>query len=544
MFRPGRQLAVVGSLELWKQALARMDRSILSRTRKLSPAWLCLLVGALAAALALAGPVYRASPPGRQVAVAIIPSAELGDAKALRQEVNRFLDRLSPADRVQLLLPTVLPQGPQWTDPSGAKAAVGQIDILPMAARDVRLHPAIEPVQHTYYFATQGANVQTGPGVTLIPLPAALPPMTIDAIGARDVAGKMQLLVAVRSHIASAAAPSVVVRQAGSANPVATKQLTVGPGGRGAAVFDLPPADGVEVTIDNGGAVGGLGAGAFVVLREARRVKVALIGPDEPLVRRFVAVNPAAELVEANDAELVIANQVRPPEGVPAIVINPAEPPAGWGRGETISDVSLAKAQLAADHSVMQGLELAGVVRRLRPWAPAEGAEGKVLARLGDDAIILLQEGSAASANPLRRVYVAFDVSAANCTWSLNPSFVMFLAGALEYLAPAGKAQAEYEYQQPLAAGPWREWTRMAGEGDGAQSPLASPGLYRDAAGQLHAVSLVGLQAEPSAASGPSPAPVVLPDPRPIERDVEFWPMLAGLAAAFWLAGWFLRTRE
>ncbi|MBS3821139.1 MAG: hypothetical protein KGY81_05190, partial [Phycisphaerae bacterium] len=47
LWRPGRQLIVVASTDLWQQAFAALSPSQRRATRRLSASWWCLLVGAL-----------------------------------------------------------------------------------------------------------------------------------------------------------------------------------------------------------------------------------------------------------------------------------------------------------------------------------------------------------------------------------------------------------------------------------------------------------------------------------------------------------------
>jgi hypothetical protein len=70
------------------------------------------------------------------------------------------------------------------------------------------------------------------------------------------------------------------------------------------------------------------------------------------------------------------------------------------------------------------------------------------------------------------------------------------------------------------------------------------PGLYADAAGRLHAVSLVGLKpGRPPVTPDEAIAAIELPRAEYAERGVPLWPVLAAAAAALWLAGWAVRLR-
>jgi hypothetical protein len=138
-------------------------------------------------------------------------------------------------------------------------------------------------------------------------------------------------------------------------------------------------------------------------------------------------------------------------------------------------------------------------------------------------------------------VYVSFSLDAENTNLPLSESFVLLLAGAMEYLAGQGDAGGGYGSLTPLEAGPGTDWRPVVAGGT-HPSGLPLPGLYADAEGTLHAVSLTGLRpgapaADPVAAARdvPLPAPAAVQGPR------ELWPALALAALACWLAGWALR---
>ena len=72
---------------------------------------------------------------------------------------------------------------------------------------------------------------------------------------------------------------------------------------------------------------------------------------------------------------------------------------------------------------------------------------------------------------------------------------------------------------------------------------LTAPGVYRDAEGRLHAVSLVGLRSgRISTQPLQSVASVMLPQGRAVTQGLELWSILLALAGALWLAGWSLAS--
>ena len=131
----------------------------------------------------------------------------------------------------------------------------------------------------------------------------------------------------------------------------------------------------------------------------------------------------------------------------------------------------------------------------------------------------------------------------------MQDDFVIFLANAVRYLAPPGRAAATFSHVTPRQAGvrKLRDFAPAALPPQDpfgrARCPLVTPGLYRDAAGRLHAVSLVGLcSRQPATPATEAAAAVKLPDPQATGRDVELWPILLAAAAALWLLGWTFRA--
>ena len=125
LLRPARQLVVVGSLSLWDKAAASLSSSARRRTRRVGASWACLLAGALLAVLACARPAWFTEAPARRLAIVAVPSAELaagGGMDRLRGGVNALLERLSPADRVQLVLPDVLGGATDWLTAAEARS--------------------------------------------------------------------------------------------------------------------------------------------------------------------------------------------------------------------------------------------------------------------------------------------------------------------------------------------------------------------------------------------------------------------------------------
>jgi hypothetical protein len=391
-----------------------------------------------------------------------------------------------------------------------------------------------------------------------------------------------------------------------------TIALTIPSMGRKEIIIPDVPSAAAYAMKPSGGDVGGTGfparaaqpgkavlpgADAYFVRRQTKRVRVAIAGQDQPMLRKYVAADPMLELVEsAKDAQLILAQGAVDDFGdKPAMLFAPAKPPPGWGEDKPLGPVALAGADIAADDrsGIMQEspetptvrpLDLSGVVvRQVRPWTPYETAGNmRVLLRIKDgaagagDALILRSTPEDTREPQPRRVYVAMGIDEANTNFVVQPSFVIFMANAVRWLAEKeGAFSVQYVNVAPMQAGPWHDWQRTdhgpdgsgATNGDGKSSVLPWPGLYKDPSGQWHAVSLPGLASRatdvsaanrttsPTIARETAPAAVApqdylaaiaslpLPAPKPSAYGRELWPALLLVTMLVWLAGWTIRLQ-
>ena len=551
MLRPGRQLAVVGSLALWRKAADAMDRSARRRARLVTASWLLLLAGAAAAVIAAARPVYYAANRARRIAVAVWPSAELGP-KARQRIVAAaavLLDRLAPQDRVQLLLPAVLGGATDWLSPAETRRRLASLGPLPVGAGELAMPPADGDASCVYHFAPAGTDIPAGPNVVAIELACDLPEVTIASAGAAPLPDeRVQLFVGLRNRTGGAVSRDLTIEiletSEGRAVPAGSEQVVLdSPRARVEKVFELPSAAGVAIRC--GGRSAHLTTRAYFVRRQIAVKKVAMLGPDEPLVRRFVKVAPWLELVaDPAEADLVIANVEEPPAGIPALLLNPRRSPPAWRRGEMTGPLSLGKADIA-DDEVLRDVSFLGVaVRSVSPWIAGDTTPQKRLLNYRRDALMLRTQAGLVGVT--RRIYVAFDIGVENTNFSMSESFVLFLANATRWLAPAKDEQVRYEYLTPLEAGPQPTWTRVLGPAPPAGAPgvLPWPGIYKDKAGGLHAVSVFGLRAAaPKTPAAEAAAVATLPQARHLAAPRETWPLLLAAAMLLWLSGWAMRLR-
>jgi len=617
LIRPGRQEAIVGSLAVWQKALASLDRSAKRSSRRISAAWLMLLAGAVAGILGLARPVLQTAGQARDVAVSLGVSAELGPQGLadMTAAARRLLERLDAHDRVRLVLPAELggPTGP--LSPAEAGQRIAKLPLLAAAAADISMTVDPQDVQHVYRFvpaclaAPLGGLRPAGPKTTVIAIGDHLADLTIDAIGAVALlpgaggrSGQVELYVAVRNHTDSPLAARVRVealqpdlagwRSAGQAEAV------VPAGGRGGLILRAEAGEAIRAVLTTPPALGLQGQGTVLDSAQVARVgaarrKVAIIGRDEPLLRRFIQADRALELVgAAGEADFIFANLAEPPPDKPALVIDPPGDPPGWQRGPLRRAVTLADANVAADDPLLARMHLSSVaVRRVRPWTRLDASALQPLVSIDGGAVILASPLRAGGSGPAgrggagegrsgagpgapARIYIAFELSGDNTNLGTSEAFVVLLASAARLLAPPGRAAAAYEYAAPIQAPRLAGWKRISPSADSlpeqakayaagppwpacpAGAGLPEPGVYLDQAGRVRAISLVGLRATPAPAAAPRPgsepapadplqavAAAPLPLPRAVGAQLELWPLLATAAMALWLAGWALRMR-
>ncbi len=589
LIRPGRQEAIVGSLAVWQKALASLDRSAKRSSRRISAAWLMLLAGAVAGILGLARPVFQTAGQARDVAVSLAVSAELGPQGLadMTAAARRLLGRLGEHDRVRLVLPAELGGSSSALSPAEAGERIAKLPLLAAAAADLSMPVNPQDVQHVYRFvpaclaAPFGGPRPGGPETTVITIGDHLADLTIDAIGAVPLppgpggagadgqSGQVELYVAVRNHTGSPLAARVRVevlqpdltvwRVAGEAETVVAAR------GRGGLIFRAEAGEALRAVLTTPPALGLQGQGTVLDSAQVARVgaarrKVAIIGRDEPLLRRFIQADRALELVgAAGEADLIFANLAEPPPDKPAMVIDPPGDPPGWQRGPLRRAVTLADANVAADHPLLAGVHLSAVaVRRVRPWTRLDSSALQPLVSIDGGAVILasplraggsragLGNGGSGAAgrggpgqggvggDPPARIYIAFELSGDNTNLGTSEAFVVLLASAAHLLAPPGATTAAYEYAAPIQAPRLGGWKRISQSADSlpgqakayaagppwpacpAGAGLPAPGVYLDQAGRVRAISLVGLRGSPQASAAPKPGSEPAPADPPL----------------------------
>lgn len=556
LWRPAKRITTVPAISLWREALASLARDRQHRRRRVRAAWLCLLCGAVAVVAAMARPKVQTARPRRHVAVAVYPSAELAgdDGETLHEAADLLLARLSPTDRVQLVLPDVLGGRSEWLSPAQAGRRIDELPILPARADELSVDIPLADEGPTIVLAPAGLGLSGGGNVSLIELPTSLPAVTVEKVGAAELPdGSLQVFVALRNHTDRSADVTVraeVLDAECRRLADGAQTVTVPPGERAAATQTLAAAGEVVLVALTGLADEVPMDFACLVRRSATTRKVAMVGEDNPLVRRYIASDESLVLVgDVAEADIVIASGMAASGGKPALIFGAAAVRPFRDDVTMLQHALLGDAHVAADHPVMAGVDLTGVaVRRLPTWRGAgPSLWAKVLAGVDGGAFIVVDEADRRGQAIGRGMYVLPDISPSNTNWTTLESFVIFMANAVRWLAmDDDAATGTYACRAPIDAGRPVDWRPIgvARRGDsGDTGPLLPPGVYADADGTPHALSLVGLRASsPAVPVEQAVDAAQLGEAVSEGFSLEIWPILAALGAALWLVGWTLRV--
>lgn len=541
LLRRDRHHLRVGSLRLWEHAVASLPSSGGPVRRRLNISWFLLLLGAVSLAVAVARPVQHRSARVRRVAVLVGPSAEFPAQSDLAQPVGAFLDRLNPSDQVWLVWPDVLGGTVGPMSPGAARREVYRMVILPARFDHLSFPAPPAEAKHVVAFISAGAEIERLAADVVVPVSVSVPAVTIDRFGAVAEDGKAEVLVALRNNtdILQPVRCAISTGDQRQRSLLDQRRLVLAPLESVDVLLAVPASKSLVATVysDQGASVV---SEAYLASQRAAPRKVALLGRDHPMLRRFVAADPLLELTaDADDADLVIANGTEAPAGAPALVVNPSF------SDDDRKDVGLGGADIAADDPVMKGVDLAGVaVRALSVPVVSAARRSHPLVAVDGQTIIWRSADSVLGGQGDRRVVVDFDLAADNTNWTLTESFVIFMANAIRWLLPPGP-QGGYEALTPIEAGNLAGWEMLVGQlrADGS-GRLAWPGLYEGPDGRVVAVSVTGLTGGGSGESAREQvATVSLPEPSYEDVGRQLWPIAALLAMVCWLAGWGLQAR-
>lgn len=569
LLRPSRQVAIVGSVELWSKAKDAMSQAARRRSKRLTLSWLLLLAGAVACVAAMTRPAVNAPSRSRHVGLVVLPSAELGAGDgivAMRDTAARLLNKLDPRDTVSLVLPKEAPVIRKGASPSGrlsvaeARKELLRIEALPIRADQLASVSAGPDVQHVYTLVPAGTMVRSGPGQDVIEIPHGLGGVTVEAVGAEETADELaEVFLALRNHRDSLWIGTLRCRGLDAEGnvlwrwgPDKYRSVSVSALARDEVIMPVRSSEVLAVdAVPTGALDNAPDFTAYLVRRPIRRTKVAVTGKVNEMLTKFVRSDDTLELVNAGDpgVTLLIANGVDPPPDKAAIVIAPPTPPQGWRPGEEVEEFDLGTVDVAADDPVMRGVSLDKVrVSRFTPWASDGSPLQRIAAGDTDAAVVLRQPRTATGIQP--RVYVAFDLVPENTAFGTTIANVVLMANAVRYLVPHATGKRTFAYITPVDAGPAGVRVAVVPRDDDARRPKAAsrypwPGVYRFGEGPkatVHAVNVTGIMPAPvkvhprAAVRG-----LTLPKPERKTTGIEIWPVLLAMAVLFWLAGWCVR---
>ncbi len=546
------RLMVVSSVKLWLGAGGVSENSSY-RNRRITASWVCLLLGATAGVIALAGPVWQVSGPVRHVRLELSPSAELATSaglKALRSTALTFLDRLNSGDFVQVVLPVSAGGAGDWLTQPEARNELQKIQPLPIRAADMIFPPGHAIAQHTYRIGPAGVGQAELPGLSQIDIPTDIPAISFDAIAGKiQPGGKVQIFAALRNNGSKTWQGDVVIQSVDMPGDGPVNVPTrIGPGQVVHVIREMTPAGGFRISAGE--------ARAWLARQNSHRVKVTIQGRDEPALRRYIQADPLLELwAGVGDADLIIANGAEPPSGVPALMINPPKSPPGLQADGVMENILLSRADVSASDDILKNVALAGLaIRQARPWSADRYSMSRAVSLISVEGRILMSRtapGSSALSTP-RRVYTAFDISAENTNIQTDQNFVVLLANVFRWLTKSDSAEARitYSYQTPIQTAGESSWEIVDAGRPGWVKNVSGeglkkwPGLYRDEAAGLHAVNLIGLtSAKPARPPEQTIAALILPSPVQTDAAWPIWPGLIVLTIIFWVTGWLLRVR-
>jgi hypothetical protein len=545
LLRPQRKRLVVASVSLWQRVLQTHAASGARQRRRPSATWWCLFLGAIAAVLAASAPGIERSPARRQLTIRLYPSAEVAPQTFIDAS-EAILDKLDSSDRVRLILPSPIDgRGEEWLSPAEARRAVRLVPQLPAPATSL-IFPPRETIEGgaELWLALGGTVTPADESITLVELATDLPPVTFERITATLVAEGWRVDVLFRNHSAEEQTATFMSSTA-DADEIPTLDparfvlaglpyhITI-PAGQvaGESFIVTQPFVAIALLGEQLDVV----AAAYIVCDVAEPVRAAMVGDGMAMVRRYIAADPViapASRDEPGDLLIFTVNPLADYEPLPLIAFN--EP----GDGPVYTNVVLTDAVVNVAHPVMANVDLSAVaVRELQTFEGLSGGFEVVASYEGQPIIATLSLAGRGS-----MVLTSFDIDPANTNWTLDESFVIFMANSVRWLVPRNHAQVGYT--APLDATDWQEWTALAPLmllASTGESPWPHEGFWRDQWGRVRAVSLVGLNA-----SEPTEAPMDIIEqwapPAPATQPEIFGlgPILVLLAAGLWLAGWALR---
>ncbi|MBT3277948.1 MAG: hypothetical protein HN909_04995 [Phycisphaerales bacterium] len=422
--RPGVRVESAGSLRLWREVLAS-GRGGESTLRRATWSWVLLLVGAVAAVLAAAGPEIEFQTTAKPVFVRVAHQ--------------------------QWIAPDALAEAKSILETRYAPSAVYFNDSPTLDGRTFQLRPATR---------------ETAPD-GWIALPANVGSVTLEQFGA-SVAGPtrtewgVKALVTLRNWSTK---PQNVTFHLPPEEPFDgehDRTVTIEPLST-KSIFPLVAHKGDSFTVSAKIA----NVPLFTAIsreQSAQPIRVAVVGTDSPWVRRAIHAAGATLVATQKEADVVIAIGQPAPADKPSLTFGVEHSVLGWQAHETYQDAAVLKsASWPQADALTTGLNFSPVaVATLCGWYETDISRGRSLLTLNKRALILQSEPDA----PMRQIAVTITPDPEESNWPLTPSFALFLDRAMGWLAKRGElGNSEVVYRSdpnnpPLGlragAGDWR----------------------------------------------------------------------------------------
>jgi hypothetical protein len=448
---PGRgRPAVVPFLGLWKGS-ASQARSAGRRWPRVA---VVLAIFALLLAVLAAGRPVRLSGKGRDSVTIVLdrgatmslPSASGKPFRNVIDAAASQLGFLSAQTRVTLVPapgPAITTTGRAWQ----AAAAALSPTVIPVELDAVVAEQLRRTRGPVFVLSDQPLHLADPRIVQVFPEPAASS-VAITAIGAR-LLPHPQVMVRLENH-SDLSSLEIEVR---SDDVVVRKKVPLPPWGQsGDRFFDLSALGGsVRARLAGAGDLNPWSQ-AFLV-RQSNGVEIAVDSAMDPLVKRIAAIYSKNRAAIADAPSVIISN--RPLQTDQAGIWIGASDGSGASGGGTV-----------VPHAVTVGV---------RQWdagnAAGVPAGFKPVVSLGSVTVVAVRDDS------VRQVWLNADLRA----WEKSPDFVVFFAGALDWIA--GKEQS-FQAIAPAVLGD--DWHAIAG----SATPAGQwPGIYQSTAGNRVAVN-------------------------------------------------------
>jgi len=521
LWRWRRREVTVSSLLLWRDvATAWRHAPHARRRRQLDPLLVLRVAVALALAGALCAPVLvRTAQATRRLIVVLDRSASMATRRpdgltrwrAARDELLKLLVQLDAADRVEFAaVPPLAEQAiGAERDPRDAASRLLTLEPSDAAAEPADLRRAALDAQARQPDArvlvvTDTPLPDLPAGVGLLATGAPARNLGITTFAARPYPdGRAEVLIAVANANPAPTAAQVVLRADG--RELGRRRVDVAGAATARAIFEVRPSAAAVLEARLEGADDLPADDRAWLARRSERLRVAWVGDECYYLRRALAVQDGAEVVELPEPpevavpggfDLALYYRAVPRRlAAGSIVVVAPGAPVGALRPGPLADAAPASVVARRD-PLMAAVRLDGLALGRVP-RPALPGGFEALAAAGDVPVIGRWRDGAATV-----VYVGVDPAAS--AWPLDPSFPIFWANVVASAARQGQEAGGFGCSRPgqaiaVRAGAETVLTDPAGNRHALTADAFSPervGLYRVRSGPRETPIAVSLLSE------------------------------------------------